>query len=359
MKIKITLLLLITFSAYTNASAQKKGTTAYEPPVTEEYAAQLKTQILVFVLLEEDKDYVQDLTKKKKTAELEKYQGDIKYYNDKIQATVPKTLNISKSVEFKKLTEVVDMTLEQRLERSFVLFDRHAKKVTSTRKFLLTSGLAEHNYHDQFHSAKISGAFVKDYLCHILEFGGDNAILHLNFFTKVKKTNMKQYAKNFLTTSPTEEEFTYILSQIQKEFDNPTKKVPAASVAAVPVGDILKDKTLIIKQGDLAEKCTLEAIKEAYPYPVEIISNEQYQKELFSTEPNRCLLLVKPLMAAELPMNGKYTFVIVYGQEIINEETGEVLRSIAPSTSSTGENSTDFKKNYDKVEAANFKVMLK
>src|ERR1035437_963466 len=73
----------------------------------------IKKNILVVILLSEDEKYLKNLTKKK-PEEVNTYKNQIQNYNTNIQLLAPQMIHISKGIQFKSLTEIAQMTYEDR-----------------------------------------------------------------------------------------------------------------------------------------------------------------------------------------------------------------------------------------------------
>ena len=227
----------------------------------------IKKNILVVILLSEDEKYLKNLTKKK-PEEVNTYKNQIQNYNTNIQLLAPQMIHISKGIQFKSLTEIAQMTYEDRANCTFMLLGY------CSPAFNDWSEMPRIDFHCKAGPKKGIESFYD------IESLFDTKLkyyLRWEFYNVNEKGKSSQlvFYKNLPNIFVSKSDIAYGLNQTQLKFECVFSKKNNEFNS-----QILKEKTLLINKDNLDEKTTEAGIKANYQYKFEIVTQEEFDKAI-------------------------------------------------------------------------------
>jgi hypothetical protein len=198
----------------------------------------IKNKTMIVILITEDENYVDKLTKKKMNKEIAEYKNNVKSYNTNIKELVPKYFVFPGKIAFKTFDEVKNMTMKDRLNSTFLAFNVHLSTEISL------GGL----YSEQPHY----DLFAKD---------------------APEEPNLGSF--HFL-----KDEVAYCKMEI---YCNNSK----------PKYGVTYSRTL--PNDNLNKNSTEESIKGVYPYKFKIVSKEEFDNIILTKDVSACVLGIMPV----------------------------------------------------------------
>lgn len=248
---------------------------------------------LIVITLDENKEFIEKLTKKNKTENLSVYNSIINTYNSNIKEAVTKFLNNFTTIEYQSKTQFKALKKDQ-LKNIYVL---------------------RHNI-----AAEIG------------DDGGDGSASWLNVAlekTRLDSNNIMEFSKfelaaydakgkeseillevNLYNLTFCKGELFYALSQIEKE----CKK----NKNTLEKNKELSNKTLIINADNLEKGVTEAEIKKNYPHNFKIVTKTEFQKQLMNTDGTVLCLMVVPMAKTAVPVAIGVKYNIAYFHVIYN-----------------------------------------
>lgn len=299
----------------------------------EPFVEKIKQSTLVVVMLEENEDYLAKLTKKGKNDMASTYSASIKAYNDNMRAMVPQCLKISSNIIFKTLSEIAEMSVDERNGYSYLLYN-----VASTESNMVGGDRAETINFCVEKQKQLEGIIenykdVIQFECLDPGYNGAAAYRKLDIYAPGNKKQQPSggIQQNLIEIVPTQADAKICLTQLQQQFDNyvknenATKEELKAEIAKAEQSlpacyDTIKQKTLLICKQDIDKGLMVDQIKICYPFSYKVVSKDEFDKVILDNDAKYCALLITPFIRMRTTYGG--------GPLAISKTTVKYLHSI-------------------------------
>ncbi len=305
------------------------------PPKGDDELDMLKSSTLVVVLLEENPKT--DAKLKHNIAKLKVYQDYIKTYNDNIKALAAKYLSISAGITFKTMSEVINLSQNERESYSYLMYDRSPVSMPGGGPL---TNFAFDFYAKQQEELQGMSDDYKDLITFDAadpKYHGEDDYRRLEVYAKSKKgASVLMFMESLDMIVPTQGSLALCLTGIQKQFNdvnNPPEakgkkdeeKEAAREKARKDVA-IARRKMLLVWKDELARGVTELKIKPNYAYPFKLVSREEFDQAILTKDTSCCLLVMYPASKTQ----GEYRATVNYEHRIVDAETDEVLVAAVP-----------------------------
>ena len=237
-------------------------------------AINLKKQVLLVALEEENPKIVKKLSKKKE--ELEFYKNQIEGNNTALKNAVENYWKYSSSVEFKPYSEALKMRDENKEKYALMSYFKYVE-------------------YDQYNSTgagwnRNGGGFSYNPGTHYSE--AVNTITQITLTlsdTKLTACLPTLYVSKADAVYGVQQ-LQYVVSTLQKDENATLKTVYSKDIPKN--GFELKNKTLLFDKEDLDKGLTESTIKKIYPYPFKIVSMQEIEKAILNKEPGIAYVMI-------------------------------------------------------------------
>ena len=284
------------------------------------YYEDLKTRILLVCLQTESPKFVEKLTKKGELAEINLYRNAIKNTNS----------NLIKSVKlcWKLNTEIRIIPIDS-LEWFRENFPKKYGYLTLSSSQIHSGGAISVGSENVI---RFSSLGLHLFLC-----DRKQSIGYSNFpndeigqdIPKEEKQNNVIYSDYYVSSA----KFIYSLYRINYFYTDLTNGIAPYfnSRNAVNSGcargselNKFRSKTLVARLQDCDKHFDLEKAKKYYPYPVKIVSEDEFERYLFSKDPNIACFFVSLISSNTMGGGGASRTKIMYMQQAINADDGKI-----------------------------------
>jgi hypothetical protein len=337
---------VVAVSGFANGSKPMKGDDDIDA---------LKNSTLVVVLLEENQKYEDKLTKSHRTLLLKAYQDNIKTVNANLQAMVPKYLNMAKSIDYKTISDIIDLPAATRAEYSFLVYDR-------SMQFSMTgaSNFAFDFYADNQEELKGMRDDYDDYIqfdCADPKYHGEEDYRRAIIIVKGhKKVSDQVFIQSYDMIIPTQGSMALCFTNLQKQFDdavngNP-KKITKDDARHAALEQVAKARTkmLWVCKDNLDRNITEIKIGAVFKYKFKLVTRQDFDNAILNKDTSCCLLVVYPADKVQ----GGFKPNVSYEHQIVDAETDEVLLSVVPDPMPSGQLPS-----YQKITDKHFKDIVK
>jgi hypothetical protein len=247
-----------------------------------------KSKPLYVVLDVENEKYLNKLTKKGKTLELENYKKLISTYNATVKKAVEKYLNIFPSIKYITTTELKELKTKDFKTINLLLRTFPTKlQYSSNASFNSVSGASSGGF--AWTESKIENLDIDT------NNVNENSIIE--FRTYLEDDMLPLYNQPLSKLFCTSGEIYYAVRQLSNTFkeaaiQNSSDKNKITEKANEIING-LKTRTLIVNENDLKSGLTENDIKTVYPYAFKIVKLAEFNEEL--TKKNESILILIPV----------------------------------------------------------------
>jgi hypothetical protein len=239
----------------------------------------LKKKTLI-VILEEPRE---KLAGKLTPEEAQQYRADIELYNATVKETAEAYLSPIVTVAFKTRTET-----DALIKKSDPAF-AYLQSSTVGHMYATKMGLKMIAKHKDTRQTRNLG----DVLTRIAFFSGFEI-----YFTQDGDMANARHQQFLFEPGVSKATITYGIRQLASALTDISqgKSLRDRDVASVNESKLLASKKLLISKLDLDPKVTPDVLKSAYPFPMEIVEEAQFQNAIASKEAGTAVLVVLPAM---------------------------------------------------------------
>lgn len=259
----------------------------------------VKSQSLVVVLKEEDPKELKKLASK--PDDLATYKGYIANYNAQMQELVPKLWKFSPSVEFKYAADLPALRKAKGVQHGVL---QQADLVDMHRHYNGAGGApgGMSNMLNYSYSSDRISAFT-------LEVYGDG---DQNKVWRVSIAPGPIYGSDIIFSLRT------LQTYMQSRLDGRSRGDMRAEIAAN--GKQLPTKTLLIDETDLKNKLTAADIKQAYPFPYQVVPRQTIEQAVASGDTHYAYIRMMPVSES------------IFAQVVVDATTNDLLAYSLPGT---------------------------
>lgn len=210
--------------------------------------ALVKSQPLIVLLKEEDPKQLKKLATKPE--DLADYKASIADYNTEIKELAPKLWKFSPSVEFKSESEVESLRKTKKTQRAVL---RHVNLALAHRHHMGGSPGGVANPNNFYYTTEQVSALVLS----LVGDGDENQVARIQIAPGAVYTSDMIFSIKYLQT--------YIQGRADGRSSNDFREEIARN------GKKLPTKTLLVDESDVKNKLTEADIKQAYPFPYQIV----------------------------------------------------------------------------------------
>lgn len=274
--------------------------------------------------------------------------------NDNLKATAAKYLTMSKAVDYKTMTEIVDLPEATREGYSYLVYDRATQ--------FSADGVSNFEYDFYIDKDAERKAMLDDYLAFIQfdcadpKYHGEDDYRKMAIIVEGRKrANEAIFVQSLDMIIPTEASLTLCFIGLQRQYDEavtPPKKMTKDEIKQGVRNDVAKARTkeLLICKDYLEKNVTEAKIAAGFKYKFKLVTRAEFDKAILDKDPASCLLVVYPADKTD----GGYRPVVNYEHRIVDAETDDVLVTVVPDPNAAG-----MPPSYQKINDKQFKDIVK
>lgn len=291
------------------------------------YYEDLKSRTLLVCLQSENPKMIEKLTKKGNLQDIELYRNGIKNTNDNLRKSVNLCWKLNTDIRFIPIDSLV--WFETNSPKKYGYLTLSTSQVHSSggihvggENVLNFSNLGLHLFLCDRKQSIGYANFPSD------EIGQDvpeevkrNNVIFSDYYLSSAKFIYALYRINYF--------YTDLVKGISPYF-NSRNAINSGALRGTEAS-IFRTKTLVARQQDCEKNFDLEKAKKYYPFPIKIVSDEEFENYLLTKDPNIACFFVGLVSSNTMGGGGVSRTKLMYMQQAINADDGKIATGFAGS----------------------------
>lgn len=279
---------------------------------------ELKTRTLLVCLEPEDEKLVNKLTKKNDIVELDLYRKALKLTNENLKKSVDLCWKLNSSIKYIPIDSLEWFKNNQPTKYGYLIFNGH--RVHSSGAINVGS--------ENLPNFSTSG--LKLFLAErnlsigMCNFPSDEIGQEIPQETK---ENNVLYSPNYVSSA----KLIFALYRLSWLYNDAVNNPKMSQIEAVSSGIVkgekatsFRKKVLFLRTQDCEKKFNIEDAKKHYPYEIRIVSDEDFEKALFSKDPNAICVFVALIGTNTMGNETSYRTKLICMQDAMNANDGSL-----------------------------------